>query len=445
MYKATVLRVKHVRVHGNADRVLLGTCHGNQVVVGLETKEDTLGVYFPCDGQLSEEFCKANNLFRDPTKNKDGKAKPGMFDDNRRVRAQKFRGEISDGFFVPVTYFDYMFNGKYPSDFIEGFEFDTMDGVPICNKYVNQKTIGAANQKVKTGRKAKTSVMFKEHFDTAHFGKHVNDIPYNTKLIVTEKIHGTSGRIGHVQVDREMGFIETLINKFFPTIPYKWDYLNGTRRVVLGESPNQTSFHDNGIREQAMLLFKENLRRGETVYFEIVGFEPDGKNIMPSVDIRKVKDVEFEKKWRRDTNYTMSWTYGCAEKTCKIYVYRMTQTNVDGESFDYTWDDLKKRCSEIGVEHVPEILVTTLDKIEANLLKADYANNVVEDADIRAELVRIVEEAGNGSSLLDVDHIKEGVCIKVDGGNTYKHKTFEFKLLEGIIKDSGVVDPEEAN
>jgi hypothetical protein len=27
----------------------------------------------------------------------------------------------------------------------------------------------------------------------------------------------------------------------------------------------------------------------------------------------------------------------------------------------------------------------------------------------------------------------------------YKHKSFEFKVLEGIIKDAGVVDMEESN
>jgi hypothetical protein len=27
----------------------------------------------------------------------------------------------------------------------------------------------------------------------------------------------------------------------------------------------------------------------------------------------------------------------------------------------------------------------------------------------------------------------------------YKHKSFEFKVLEGIVKDTGVVDMEESN
>ena len=44
-------------------------------------------------------------------------------------------------------------------------------------------------------------------------------------------------------------------------------------------------------------------------------------------------------------------------------------------------------------------------------------------------------------------HIKEGVCVRIEGGlvnKTFKFKSFEFKVLEGIVKDSGVIDTEEA-
>ena len=89
MYKATVVKIKNVRAHSNADLVKLATCHGNQVVVGLETAEDDLGIYFPTDGVLSHDFCYYNNLYRKPDMNSDIKANPGMFDDNRRVRDRK--------------------------------------------------------------------------------------------------------------------------------------------------------------------------------------------------------------------------------------------------------------------------------------------------------------------------------------------------------------------
>jgi len=185
-YKAIVTRLKNVRPHSNADRVKLATCIGNQVVIGLDSEEDELGVYFPSDGQLSHEFCYNNSIYRDVSLNLDPK-KSGMFDANRRVRAQRFRGEISDGFWVPLSNFDFL--GKIV--WVEGYEFEELNGTPICSKYINPATLRIAreNQGKKT-KAAKTSVMFKEHFDTAHFGKEAHKFDFGQTIIITEKLHG---------------------------------------------------------------------------------------------------------------------------------------------------------------------------------------------------------------------------------------------------------------
>ena len=87
-------------------------------------------------------------------------------------------------------------------------------------------------------------------------------------------------------------------------------------------------------------------------------------------------------------------------------------------------------------------------------IELDYRNQhaipqdaEVDDRDIRDHFTKIVESLGAGPSVLDSRHIKEGVCVRIEGGinnRTFKFKSFEFKVLEGIIKDSGVVDAEEA-
>ena len=142
-YKAVVTKLSNVRAHSNADKVQLATCHGNQVVIGLNHSEGELGIYFPSDGQLSQGFCSANNLFRKPEMNSDPAAKPGMFDENRRVRAQRFRGEISDGFWVPMENFDFIVGAGLLT---EGFEFDEINGIQICEKYINQATLKIARE-----------------------------------------------------------------------------------------------------------------------------------------------------------------------------------------------------------------------------------------------------------------------------------------------------------
>ena len=51
-YCAYITKIKDLRKHSNADRLQVGTCFGNNVIVSLETKEGQLGVYFPVDGKL---------------------------------------------------------------------------------------------------------------------------------------------------------------------------------------------------------------------------------------------------------------------------------------------------------------------------------------------------------------------------------------------------------
>ena len=64
MYKAYITSLKNVRPHSNADRMQLADCFGNTVCVGLDAKENDIVIYFPTDGQLSVEYCAANNLVR---------------------------------------------------------------------------------------------------------------------------------------------------------------------------------------------------------------------------------------------------------------------------------------------------------------------------------------------------------------------------------------------
>ena len=437
-YKAIVTKLTNVRAHSNADKVQLATCHGNQVVIGLNHTEGELGVYFPSDGQLSHGFCSANNLFRKPEMNSDPESKPGMFDENRRVRAQRFRGEISDGFWVPISNFDFMVGAGLLT---EGFEFDVLDGTPICEKYINQATLKIARENAgKKTKTAKSSVMFKEHFDTAHFGKCLHEFDYGQTIIITEKLHGTSGRIGNVQVERTLNWKERLAKKFGVAVQEtEWKYLNGTRRVVLEETSG-TQFHDPTIRDKAFKLFNGNLRKGETVFFEIVGYESTGASIMPKVDTTKMGDKEFTKTYGK----TMPFSYGCGEFESRVYVYRMTLTDEDGHSIDYAWDDVVKRCKELGVDTVPHIRTCTLLELKGFLASEGAPND---DRSISQLFEAMVTGFGSGASVLDATHIKEGVCVRIEGGinnKTYKFKSFEFKVLEGIIKDSGVVDAEEA-
>lgn len=59
MYNAYITRIKNMHKHPNADRLQIGECFGNAVIVSMEYEDNQLGVYFPSDGQLSAEFAEA--------------------------------------------------------------------------------------------------------------------------------------------------------------------------------------------------------------------------------------------------------------------------------------------------------------------------------------------------------------------------------------------------
>lgn len=101
MYCAYVTRIRNLRKHTNADRLLCGECFGNTVIVDLGTEPDQLGVYFPTDGKLGIEFAQKNDLLR--RKDQNGNPAGGYLDpEKRNIKALKLRGEKSDGLFLPL-------------------------------------------------------------------------------------------------------------------------------------------------------------------------------------------------------------------------------------------------------------------------------------------------------------------------------------------------------
>src|SRR5689334_22227169 len=99
-YAATVVTIKNIIPLENCDNIVATSLFGFQAITSKDTTVGTTGIVFPAECQLSDEFCKQNNLYRHGEFNVDhGKA--GYLEDNRRVRAIKFRGHRSDCLFMP--------------------------------------------------------------------------------------------------------------------------------------------------------------------------------------------------------------------------------------------------------------------------------------------------------------------------------------------------------
>lgn len=418
-YYGYITRIKNVRKHPNADRLLLGECFNNQVVVGMDTQEGQLGIYFPTDGQLSQQFLEANKLLS-VKDSLTGERSGGFFDKSGRVRAQRFRKERSDGFFCPIE--SLSFTGVDLSTLNEGMQFTDINNVHICNKYITEQT--QVHRKRKHSKRRTLYPLFHEHIDTEQLAYNLSELNPLDYIVITEKLHGTSQRSGLTMVEN-MPRWKSLINNiirhdlFKPT--FEWKYVCGTRRTIF--EGDDSWFGEDGtiMRNSAHQLFVDKLHKGETIYYEIVGYISQSQLISNECSNEKLRDKAFIRKYGKTTKFT----YGCQPGQSDVYVYRITMTNVDGIEKDLSWNDVKTRCKKLGVNHVPEL-----------------ASCIVRNLDT---LINSVEKLITRESTLDARHIMEGAVIRIDGSTwkAFKHKSFEFKVIEGIIKDSGVADLEE--
>src|SRR5690606_14492257 len=81
----------------------------------------------------------------------------------------------------------------------------------------------------------------------------------------------------------------------------------------------------------------------------------ENTRIMPPHSTESLKkDVELKELLGGTIPKHMEYNYNCISGQNDIYVYRITQTNIDGESVDLSWPQVKRRCRELGVKHVVE-------------------------------------------------------------------------------------------
>ena len=457
-YCGYITNLKNVREHPNADRLVLADCFINTVCVAKDKyTEGQLGIYFPTDGQLSMEFCEQNGLL---AVYENGVNVSGGYMDpaKRNVKAIKLRGEKSDGLFLPLESLAY--TGIDISTLKMGDQITVLNGKEICSKYipkVKASKTPAATQKKVVKAKYQTTPTFFEHKDTEQLAYNLDAFKPGDEIEITLKMHGTSQRTGYHKV--HCGYKRSLLDKILrrPGTPiYDWGQANGTRRTVLKDFEGGF-YGSNEFREPHAKMFEGKLQKGETVYYEVVGFTHTGAPIMATCSNKKLNDKEFIKQYGEETVFS----YGCAPgllgglvkdkevvdnetivyPQSDIYVYRMTMTNEDGDTVEYTPDFMRYRCELMGVKCVP---VLWSGRIPQNPGSKD-------DPTISAGewIKNVAERYFDGPDPIGKTHVREGVVVRILNRPTfaaYKHKNFSFKVLEGIIKDTAdAPDMEEAD
>lgn len=207
-YCATVVEIKNMTPLENCDNVVSTTIQGFKVIVSKETQVGDIGLFFPPETQLSDIYLKTNNLYRHSDLNLD-KGQKGYMDDNGRIRAIKFRGNTSQGLFMPLHSLSYY--NVDASDLQVGDEFDKINGVQVCNKYVIYTPELKNAQRAEKKKSRVDAIHLPEHITTDQFYKVSEHLPKHTKITVTQKLHGTSLRIGRTYVLRKYTWLEKFL------------------------------------------------------------------------------------------------------------------------------------------------------------------------------------------------------------------------------------------
>lgn len=431
MYNAYITKIKNIQPHPNADRLNIGECFGNPVIIDKNYTEEDLYIYFPVDGQLSLEYCQYNNLLRKLDEN--GVNIGGYLDpDKRNIKAINLRGSKSDGLVMPLSSLE--FTGISILEFKVGDTITVVNGIEICKKYIprgRKSCMSGGGNRVRK-KKLPIAPLFSEHADTEQLAYNLSAFKPGDEIEITLKLHGTSARTAYLPVLK--GYKRTLWDKITRkegTPIYEYDYVSGTRRTILNDYEGGF-YGSNAFRKQHHDKFVGKLMKGEIIYYEVVSYTDTGTPIMGSVSVPKEYQTQYGK--------TMEFHYGNEKPNSDIYVYRMSFTNEDGYSIDYSPYYTQYRCEQMGVKYVPVFWYGIIPEHPAS--KEDDTITAGEWIKNKAE------EFYDGPDPIGKTHIREGVVVKIINRpkfTAFKYKNYLFKLLEGVIKDSAdAPDMEEA-
>jgi hypothetical protein len=410
-YTCSVVEIKEKFNIENADNVCRVVVNGNSVVVPRTTEVGSKMLYFVSGTKLSADYCKENNLYDEAEENKDVEKRAFISFKQKRVKAIKLRGIISDGMLMPVSSLLYLTSDIAKLENSLGLEFTEIDGVTICEKYVAvvRESTQGGNKTAKTN-KLKNLILenqFRFHHETEHFVKHQDKFTQETEVIITRKLHGSSLILSNVLINKQLTF-KNKIFKFFgaeiPTSEYGIIWSSGKPKGRLPKGiESQTnkwetsnpSYYTFDIWARAYKEIGHTIEKGISLYAEIVG-----------------NGIQGDK-------FTYNQEYG-------IYVYRITQTSIDGGVVEFSWEQVKKYCEKYGLNYVQEYF------------KGKIKELVVEDD----SLLGYLQQTYLNKSYPDAK-IDEGICVRIrETDEIFKLKSPNFIKMESDDQENEVEEKE---
>ena len=432
-YAATVVSLKNFVDLPNCDNVKAAIIFGNSVIVDKQTREGQIGLFFPVECQLSKEFLSNNNLYRKPEWNKDP-TRLGFFEEKGRVKALKFRGHKSEGFWVPMSYLFYLNPNTMPKLEI-GDVFDTIDGNKICNKYIPPFTKKEITNPSK-GKQPKLEDMivdgqFRFHLDTSNFRKNAWKLKPTDWISITDKWHGTSVVFANILVNKKLNWFEKLLIKLKVNIvTSKYGFTYSTRRVIKevdGSSKNSLNFYTTDVHKDASQNILSVIPEGYTIYAEIVGYQSNGSHIQ--------KGYHYGCKAGLPIDSSSIYYFG----ENKVVVYRVTSTNAKGKTLELSWPQVQEFCAKYGLSTVPTFWYGQAKDLFPDLNLEEHWNE---------EFLTRLEKTYVTDQMCPYNNNKvpaEGIVLRIDRleeCESFKLKNFKFLEWETKQNDEGTVDLE---
>lgn len=255
----------------------------------------------------------------------------GFFNKTGRVRAIRLGGVQSMGYLFSLDELA-NYNSKVKDINLEelvGEDFDTVDGNLFVKAYVpfvpQQKTHGRKDKLNKRVERFDRMVKgeFSFHYDTQMFARCVNFFKPTDKVVISNKLHGTSLIVGklHVKNPIKLPFHKWLWNKFvdltglfksYRITDYVVEYGNVTssRKVIKNQYINKDvkdGYYSVDVWSEYGNLIYPYLDEGMTLYGEICGYVSGSDKMIQK-----------------------GYDYGCELGKNFMMPYRITTTNDDG-------------------------------------------------------------------------------------------------------------------
>jgi hypothetical protein len=455
-YLAKIVQIDHFKPHTDPEVTKLKCCvvDGFNIICGIDSQPG-LFVYFPTACCLNPDFLRYANLYRKKELNNDPE-QTGMFEENGRVKAIRLRGELSEGFIIPVVTLENYILSVTNVDItcVAGTEFDCVehDGKTfwINKKYIPKytRTQGTSGSSTPKGKQPKgidriIENQFRFHYDTTLIKKCPHILKPTDLISITEKVHGTSGISAYVLCKTPRSWQSKVVAWIAKNIfrinvvggtQYKqqYDYLYASRSVVKNKYYNKKAgdgYYGVDVWKYADEVVRPWLQKGMTAYYEIIGFLPNGGYIQKGYDYGCIPPKEGE-----------LYQYGIH---FKVLIYRVTITNVDGNVHEFSAREVQQWCANNGLVAVDQYYYGYASQLYPHLdpqehWNENFLNLLANDPDFYME-------CDSPTCNNKVPH--EGVVIKVENmkSEAFKLKCFKFLDKEGKALDKGESNIEDEN